>query len=198
MIIQKGKTNWVMVIIVALVAGVASGVLTVYVNDTVRQADLLSQIPELKNPKKTKNGLLVPANAVSGFNLVFKYGVAGKNILDTFAGKFTKDMIADPVITADFKLTPAEKESIGQKIKELDLFNKESKIKADPDIQVGMIPCLSYYLKVQDSDLVREINWDNCTGEISEAYRQFADFVINLIESKKEFKDLPPAQGGYM
>jgi hypothetical protein len=198
MIIKKGKTNWVMVIIVALVAGVASGVLTVYVNDTVRQADLLSQIPELKNSKKTKNGLLVPANAVSDFNLVFKYGVGGKNILDTFAGKFTKDMIADPAITADFKLTPAEKESIRQKIKELDLFNKESKIKADPDIMVAMSPCSNYYLKAQDNNLIKEISWDNCAGEISGVYRQFSDFMINFIESKKEYKDLPEAQGGYL
>jgi hypothetical protein len=51
---------------------------------------------------------------------------------------------------------------------------------------------------VQGSDLVKEMIWDDCSGEITETYQQFSDFMINLIESKKEFKDLPAAQGGYM
>jgi hypothetical protein len=132
------------------------------------------------------------------FNVVFKYGVGGKNVLDTFENKFTKDMVADPAVTADFKLTQAEMESIRQKIKDLDLFNKESKVQPESGTQVMMTPCSNYYLKVQDGTLVKEINWDSCSGQISEAYQQFSDFMINLIESKKEFKDLPAARGGYM
>jgi hypothetical protein len=129
------------------------------------------------------------------FNIIFKYGIGSKNALDTFENKFTKDMIAAPSITVDFKLTQAEMESIGQKINGLDLLNKESKV---GDMNVMMTPCSNYYLKLQASDLVKEIIWDNCSGEITKTYQQFSDFMINLIESKKEFKDLPAAQGGYM
>jgi hypothetical protein len=143
-------------------------------------------------------------NTGAGFNLVFKYGVGGKNILDTFENRFTKDMISDPSITVDFKLTQAETESIRQKINELDLFNKESKIQPEGGMLTMQTPCSNYYLKVQDTTVAkeigwdREVSWDNCSGEISAAYGQFSDFMINLIESKKEFKILPEAQGGYM
>jgi hypothetical protein len=201
MFIKSGKTNWVLIIVVAVIAGAVSGGLVAYINDTVKQTASLPQIAELGKPAGSggdagiENG---KTDIGAGFNLVFKYGVGGKNVLDTFENKFTKDMIIDSPVIVDFKLTPAEKESIGQKIKELDLFNKESKIKADSDIQVEMTPCSNYYLKVQDNNSVKEINWDNCTGEISQAYRQFADFMINLIESKKEYKNLPAAQGGYL
>jgi hypothetical protein len=205
MFIQQGKTNWVMIIAIALVAGVIGDGLIVYINDTTKQTESLSQAVELKKTETTQKNPNTPgatkANSSSDFNLVFKYGIGGKNVLDTFENKFTKDMIAAPSITVDFKLTPAEMESIRQKINELDLLNKESKV---GDMNVGMTPCSNYYLKLQDGAVAkeiawgREVSWDNCSGEISIAYGQFSDFMINLIESKKEFKDLPEAQGGYM
>lgn len=202
MFIQKDKTNWIFVIVVALIAGAVGGGLTVYINDTINQTTLLSQIPELKNPVANNSGNIGNENGKTNlgadFNLVFKYGVGGKNVLDTFKNKFTKDMIADPSITVDFKLTKAERESIRQKINELDLFNKETNIRPESGIQMAQTPCSNYYLKAQDSALVKEISWDDCTGEITETYQQFTNFMINLIESKKEFKDLPAAQGGYL
>jgi len=54
MFIQQGKTNWIMIIIVALIAGAVSGGLVVYINDTIRQTTVLSQVTELK---KSANGI---------------------------------------------------------------------------------------------------------------------------------------------
>ena len=59
MFIQKGKTNWILIIIVAFVAGAVSGGLVAYINDTVKQTSVLLQIAELKKPKKTQN---IPIN----------------------------------------------------------------------------------------------------------------------------------------
>ena len=211
MFIQKGKTNWIFIIVVALIAGAVGGGLTVYINDTINQTTSLSQIAELTNPvnnggngnNQTNNSGNAAneggkTNLGADFNLVFKYGVGGKNVLDTFKNKFTKDMIADPAVTVDFRLTQAEKESIRQKINELDLFNKTSKIQPQAGIQMAQTPCSNYYLKVQESDLAKEVSWDDCAGKITEVYQQFSSFMINLIESKKEFKDLPAAKGGYL
>jgi hypothetical protein len=325
MFIQQGKTNWIFIIIVALVAGAIGGGLIVYINDTIKQTESLSQADELKKteitPKKpntpiasdfcagegvacgqlstecncgpgcdcivppidccaglhcqgydinkypsvgkcVKNDKIpscdqackdigyvsgrvdehtdaegsggsycidnkevyypglksswidwtnvstglklccclpgaVKTSSSSDFNLVFKYGVGGVNVLDTFTNKFTKDMIAAPSITVDFKLTQAEKASVRQKINELGLLNRASEIKTGTDTNVAITPCSNYYLKVQDGALLKEISWDDCSGQIIQAYRKFSDFMINLIESKKEFKDLPEVQGGY-
>ena len=53
MFIQQGKTNWILIIIVALIAGAIGGVLTIYINDTVRQTMELSRTVGLNNPEKT-------------------------------------------------------------------------------------------------------------------------------------------------
>ena len=55
MFIQPGKTNWFLIIIVALIAGAVGGGLVVYINDTIKQTTALSQIAELKKPGKINN-----------------------------------------------------------------------------------------------------------------------------------------------
>ncbi len=47
----------------------------------------------------------------SNFNLIFKYGVGAKNILDTFEATYTKDMVMDPPITVAL---PLSEEEMGQ------------------------------------------------------------------------------------
>ena len=42
----------------------------------------------------------------SDFNFIFKYGVSGRNTLDTFKGTYTKDMVLDPAITIELTLSP--------------------------------------------------------------------------------------------
>jgi hypothetical protein len=63
----------------------------------------------------------------SGFNFIFKYGVTGRNTLDTFQGTFTKDMIMDAAITIDLTLTAEEMDSVYQKMLGIDLFSYPDK-----------------------------------------------------------------------
>ena len=44
-------------------------------------------------------GCALQTGVSSSFNLDFKYGVGSRNELNTFTGKYTKDMVADPSIT---------------------------------------------------------------------------------------------------
>ena len=54
MFIKKGKTNWTLVIVVALVAGAVSGGLVVYINDTVKETSSLISSDVLVNQSKTQ------------------------------------------------------------------------------------------------------------------------------------------------
>lgn len=54
MFIKKGKTNWTIVIAVALIAGAAGGWLVVYINDTAYETDLLITSNTLAKPDKTR------------------------------------------------------------------------------------------------------------------------------------------------
>jgi len=147
--------------------------------------------------KKEQNSQTPTMNKPTAFNLIFRYGVGAKNELNTFNNTFTKDMVIDPPITVNLKLSNNEFESIYQKINKLKLFNKgESTKSSQPNVSV--IPCSSYYLNVQDNSNQKELFWDNCRGRISDKFQQFTDFIILIIKSKEEYKKLPPTKGGYI
>lgn len=56
MLIQQGKTNWICIIAVALISGAVGGGLLVYINDTVRSTNSLSQVQFLMNHAGNKPG----------------------------------------------------------------------------------------------------------------------------------------------
>jgi hypothetical protein len=56
MFVQKGKTNWIFVIAVALIAGIVGGGSMIYINDTIQQMDSSLAVVGSKNiDKKNKN-----------------------------------------------------------------------------------------------------------------------------------------------
>ena len=48
MLIQEGKTNWLFVLAAVIVALTVGAGLLLYINNTVKQADFLSNLPEIK------------------------------------------------------------------------------------------------------------------------------------------------------
>lgn len=137
----------------------------------------------------------LPAYDPSSFNIIFKYGVLGGNELNTFNQTYTKDMVMDPSVTIKFKLTDKELEGIYQKINDLDLFN----LSTEPiDGNMMVTPCSGSYLKVQVGSIKKESSWNYCRGKINDKFQQFTDYIIPIIESKKEYKELPAPKGGYL
>ena len=57
------------------------------------------------------------------FNLLFKYGVGAKNVLDTFDNTYTKDMVIGSPITIRLYLSDEEIEQIRQKMFEIGFFS---------------------------------------------------------------------------
>lgn len=135
-----------------------------------------------------------PAGEPNSFNLVFKYGVEAKNELNTFNQTYTKDMVINPSVTVKMSLSNDELNSIYQKINDLKLFNEST----EPAGKMMVTPCSSYYLKVQINSEQKELSWDNCRGRISDKFQQFSNYIIQIIESKEEYKKLPTPRGGYL
>jgi len=128
------------------------------------------------------------------FNFIFRYGVGGKNEIDTFKGTYTKDMVTEPSITIDFKLSDSEMEGVYKKIEELEIFNITEKNKDN----LIVTPCNSYYLKVQSKSEVKDISWDNCSGTPNERLTELSDYITSIIESYEEVKNLPVPEGAYL
>jgi flagellar basal body-associated protein FliL len=52
-LVKKGKTNWIMIVVVAVIAGAAGGGSVMYINQTIAQTMAMSQSVQLNAPKNT-------------------------------------------------------------------------------------------------------------------------------------------------
>jgi hypothetical protein len=138
------------------------------------------------------------------FNLIFRYGVQASNELNTFKNEFTKDMILDPSIKIKLSLTEEELESIYSKMKKIDFFSypDEFTIPIPHDGLVTLVtPYSTYYFKVEFEGGTKELHWeDEIRNENKEAdkLRELIRFIREIIDSKKEYKDLPEPTSGYL
>jgi hypothetical protein len=138
------------------------------------------------------------------FNLIFRYGVTGANVLDTFQGTFTKDMISEAPITIDFSLTAEEMESIYQKMLEIDFFDYPDEFEvAVPEGELArmVLPYSSYYFKIQHSSGIKELTWEDKitnTDEKADRLKELIHLIRDIIELKPEYQVLPEPSGGYL
>lgn len=138
------------------------------------------------------------------FNFIFKYGIEAGNELDTFKRTYTKDMVEDPPVKVEMSLSKEEMGRIYQKMLEIKFFDYPEKfsVTVSPGEPVGRVtPNPSYYFKVTSDSKVKELWWDdNITNkdEKAERLRELVEYIISIIESKREYKELPPSRGGYL
>ena len=149
--------------------------------------------------QKTQSDIQKAAN-VSSFNLIFRYGVGGKNELNTYNDTYTRDMVVDPSITINFTLTVEEKWQILQKIAEVDFFNLPSNFTHDPSSWAT--PQVDYYLKVQNGTQTNEVSWIQygllMESNVKSRLDQLIICIQGTIEQKPEYKALPEPRGGYV
>jgi len=140
----------------------------------------------------------------SNFNLIFKYGVGARNELNTFNGTYTKDMILDPPITVNLSLSHEELGRIYQKMIEIDFLNYPDRFSVSVPFGgpvVNMTPHSSYYFRVEYDSKVKELWWNDDMinrDEKAEKLRELIRLIIDIIESKEDYRELPSPRGGYI
>jgi len=140
----------------------------------------------------------------AGIDLIFKYGVGVRNVLNTFEESYTKDMVMDSSIIIALSLTEEELNKINEKMVEINFFGYPDtfSIPVDTTEVVGYVtPYSTYYFKVKHLSGIKELLWvDNIfkEDEKAEKLREFIEFIRGIIESKDEYKKLPPVRGGYL
>ena len=140
----------------------------------------------------------------SDFNLIFKYGVGAKNVLNTFQGTYTRDMVVGPPIPVRLCLSEKELDNIYQKMVEIDFFGYPDKFHVlvlHGGVAGRVTPYSTYYFKVKyNNSEIKELVWaDNIISEDERAdnLRELIKFIIEIIESKPGYKRLPEPRGGY-
>ena len=145
----------------------------------------------------------LPESRPSDYNILFKYGYSKAmiNKLNTFNGTYTKDLGTDPPITVEFRLTDEDIERIYQKMVEIDFFCYPEKFVIPiPDGEIVRVDSnyLQYYFRVECNNKVKIVQWSDhivYKNEDAEKLRWLTGLIIDLIESKDEYWDLPSTRG---
>lgn len=132
------------------------------------------------------------------FSFVYQYGVDGKNELDVKNGMFTKDMVVDPSITAELKLTKAELTEI---------YTEMRKIKiTDYPVYFGVLkrsgqtPFETYNIQINYSDKMKKIRWIDGSFDSrkkAEDLRGLFQKIKEIIMRHEEYKKMPEPRAGY-
>jgi hypothetical protein len=140
----------------------------------------------------------MPTSKPKDFNFVFDYGVDAKNKLDTVNGKYTKDMISDPAVTINLKLTDKEMDDVYSKMRKINILSYSDNF--HPWGFVHHTPFYTYRIKIIIDGKEKIISWDDESSSRTKHAKQLRDLfnqIEEIVTNKNEFKELPPAQGGY-
>lgn len=118
------------------------------------------------NSTSTKNQL--PESKLKDFNFVFNYGVNAKNQLDTAKGQFIKDMVSEPSITTNLKLSDEEMNTIYSEMRKINILDYPDKF--NPKSNTSQTPFDTYSIKIIIDGKEKSINWkDENVSESKEA-----------------------------
>lgn len=132
------------------------------------------------------------------FEIVLKYGVRTRNILDTREGTFTKDLILDPPVTVKLTLTERELDTIWHLIQENGFYTLEEQSWARAK---SISPEYNYTLFVHaegysDKEVTMTDLYSNYPPN-EEAFFNITKKIVSIIENKPAYKALPKPRGGY-
>ncbi len=131
----------------------------------------------------------------------FYYGFG--NELNTIEQTYTKDLVMDGYITVAFWLTEAEQERISNKLDAVDFFSFPDTLiyQMGPDsIMVSIHPDPGWqFLRVADENRDKIVYWRYPLPDENEFVPRLVELknmIIDIIETKPEYKKLPPSRGG--
>ena len=129
--------------------------------------------------------------------ILFKYNY--KDELNTYDNYLVKDLVLDGLKKVKFWLTEEEQQKIENKINETNFYSLPDTIIDNSPVEIS--PNFQQYLRIKINDQEKEITWKYITPEYqTENYKsieKLSNYLIQIIESKPEYKALPPRNGGY-
>lgn len=143
------------------------------------------------------------------FNLIFRYGVDARNILNTFDSTFTRDMIVDSSFVIKLVLTSQELDTIYDLFKMIDFYcypDTFEPLQATTNakgerVVLDVSPHPTYVFTIQSGGKIKNLWWDKWTESQSDEAKRLREVIMHIrrtIESKPEYKRLPKPKGHYM
>jgi hypothetical protein len=134
----------------------------------------------------------------SNFGFTFEFGSCNVDVLDTFGGTFTRDMIVENDITVPLALTYAQMRTIYQMMVEIGLFDYPEvfTIPTPENETIGTVtPAMEFRITVINGDLTKKLYWkdeiiDPTTPE-ADKLRTFFWLIIQMIQENPIYQELP-------
>ena len=142
-------------------------------------------------------GEVVASDVTPVLDVYMEYGMG--NILDTFSGTYTKDLVCDPDTTAAFALSPSDLDTILALANEVGFFDCPDTLRSPPGW--GMSPNAGpdvLRLKIGDRDhTVTSFYPSDPESEYPRRILQLRSLIRDIVESKEEYEALPCPRGAY-
>jgi len=145
----------------------------------------------------------MPTEIPKDFGFKLNYGVLARNELNTFDGTVTKDLVGAGFATTKLMLTNQELQNIYVKMKEIDILSypEDYHPQYSPTQQRFVTPFKTYALTMRFEGKTKKIFWADKSESIMPEAKQLRDlieYIKKIIESKEEYKKLPPPEGAYL
>lgn len=137
-------------------------------------------------------------DAPSLIRIHYQYGF--KNELDTFKGILQKDLVLDGVIQTPFSLTLEEQRTVLDKALAVDFFAWPDTLHREAGVMMSPDPSPDFLI-VDYRDQEKRLVWFypiDCRSVYSAPLIELTALIKEIIESRLEYKKLPPARGGYL
>lgn len=151
----------------------------------------------------------LPKTMPADFAFSGAYGVGAKNQIDTYKGTFTKDIVnpSKPNPTVQLRLTTGELSRLYGDLVSMHILDYPSQFPPPEDrgakngTMVHVSPSHSYVLRITAAGAEKVVTWDddaNLMTPEAKALRAWFRELESIIQSKPEYKAMPPAEGGYL
>lgn len=121
--------------------------------------------------------------------------------VDTFSGTLTKDLVLDGTATIPFWLTTSEQELIVSQAIRSGFFSLPDTLqKLDGSVSVSPDPSPDL-LQIETNKQLKTVVWYyplDTANHDTRAILQLTGTIRNVVESRHEYKRLPPRRGGYL
>jgi hypothetical protein len=123
-----------------------------------------------------------------------------RDTLDTFHGRLTKDLILDGTVTIWFWLTTAEQESLQVELEREQFFAMPDTLFPIPGMDIDPNPSPDV-LRVEAGGVEKTVVWIfplEPSLPHNQSILRLSAAIRRIVESRKEYKQLPQPRGGYL
>ena len=131
--------------------------------------------------------------------IFFKYEF--NNELNTFDNTYQKDLILDGSIKVNFWLTNEEQNQILNKANEINFFSFPDTFLNDTSFVLVSPNPGEQILRIKSDNNDHQSIWTvliDLSNPQAVKLKELSSLIISIVESKPEYKKLPPSRGGYI